>query len=214
MFTLFQTEMFPFIKSLSSAQSAFSTYMKDASFLIPTPKLLQKVVDLIGTKSFIKGASVETEIQKVLSEYIEKLLTIDALKSNEFINDDEIRDLKHQVFDYEQMVTDRLSNQDEFSELLKEVMNTSKKEIANKIFDNYIENGSYTHKQIEVSNKIKNVLFGKKYATLEASLSGVNENLLSDIHPLATVFERLSEEEQEMIFHLMGLLNCVNGYLK
>ena len=48
MFKIFQEEMFPFIKNLSPEQSAFSTYMKDASFLIPTPKLLQKVVDMVS----------------------------------------------------------------------------------------------------------------------------------------------------------------------
>ncbi|HHS92988.1 MAG TPA: SAM-dependent DNA methyltransferase, partial [Campylobacterales bacterium] len=36
MFELFSTQMFPFIKSLSSTQSSFAHYMKDASFLIPT----------------------------------------------------------------------------------------------------------------------------------------------------------------------------------
>jgi type I restriction enzyme M protein len=48
MFLTFQTQMFPFIKTLSDEQSAFSNYMKDASFLIPTPKLLQKVVDMVS----------------------------------------------------------------------------------------------------------------------------------------------------------------------
>ncbi len=162
------------------------------------------------SKSFIKKATVETEVQKVLSEYIEKLLSIEALRENEFIDDDDIRELKHQVFEYEKILEDRLSNQDEFSEMMKEVMNSSKKEIANKIFDNYIERGDYTQKQIEVSNKIKNLLFGKKYATLEESLQGVNENLLSDFHPLATVFERLSDNEQEMIYNLMGLLSRIS----
>mgnify|MGYP000719236938 CR=1 FL=1 len=44
MFTVFQNEMFPFIKNLSGEQSAFANYMKDASFLIPTAKLLQKLL--------------------------------------------------------------------------------------------------------------------------------------------------------------------------
>lgn len=47
MFDTFQTEMFKFIKELADEESAFSKYMKDATFLIPTPKLLQKVVDMI-----------------------------------------------------------------------------------------------------------------------------------------------------------------------
>ena len=47
MFDTFQTEMFKFIKELADEESAFSKYMKDATFLIPTAKLLQKVVDMI-----------------------------------------------------------------------------------------------------------------------------------------------------------------------
>jgi len=69
MFALFQTEMFPFIKSLSSEQSAFATYMKDASFLIPTPKLLQKVVDMVHKLNLedkdIKGDLYEYLLSKL-----------------------------------------------------------------------------------------------------------------------------------------------------
>ena len=69
MFELFQTEMFVFIKNLSSSQSAFATYMRDASFLIPTPKLLQKVVDLISTLNLedkdIKGDLYEYLLSKL-----------------------------------------------------------------------------------------------------------------------------------------------------
>lgn len=47
MFATFQTEMFKFIKEIAHEESTFSKYMKDASFLIPTAKLLQKVVDMV-----------------------------------------------------------------------------------------------------------------------------------------------------------------------
>jgi len=69
MFELFQTEMFPFIKTLSSEQSSFANYMKDASFLIPTPKLLQKVVDLVSQLNLedkdIKGDLYEYLLSKL-----------------------------------------------------------------------------------------------------------------------------------------------------
>jgi len=69
MFALFQSEMFPFIKSLSQEQSAFARYMKDASFLIPTAKLLQKVVDMIDTLNLedkdIKGDLYEYLLSKL-----------------------------------------------------------------------------------------------------------------------------------------------------
>jgi len=69
MFSTFQTQMFPFIKSLSDEQSAFSNYMKDASFLIPTAKLLQKVVDMIDKLNLedkdIKGDLYEYLLSKL-----------------------------------------------------------------------------------------------------------------------------------------------------
>jgi len=69
MFKIFQDEMFPFIKSLSHEQSAFSTYMKDASFLIPTAKLLQKVVDMVSKLNLedkdIKGDLYEYLLSKL-----------------------------------------------------------------------------------------------------------------------------------------------------
>ncbi|QOY55326.1 SAM-dependent DNA methyltransferase [Candidatus Sulfurimonas marisnigri] len=71
MFTLFQNEMFPFIKNLSGEQSSFASYMKDASFLIPTAKLLQKVVDMVSTLNLedkdIKGDLYEYLLSKLSS---------------------------------------------------------------------------------------------------------------------------------------------------
>lgn len=46
MFTVVQTEVFPFIKNLKNGEdSSFARHMKDATFLIPTPGLLSKVVE-------------------------------------------------------------------------------------------------------------------------------------------------------------------------
>lgn len=48
MFERVSQEVFPFIKGLhQSTDSAFSSFMKDAAFLIPKPSLLQRVVDMI-----------------------------------------------------------------------------------------------------------------------------------------------------------------------
>ena len=42
MYLVFRDEVFPFIKSLNSDdQSAYSQFMKDAVFIIPTPSLLE-----------------------------------------------------------------------------------------------------------------------------------------------------------------------------
>ena len=56
MFTVLSEHVFPFLRSLSSdgagspaTNTAFAHHMKDARFTIPTPALLQKVVDLLDT---------------------------------------------------------------------------------------------------------------------------------------------------------------------
>jgi len=47
-FEVFKDEVFPFIKSLNGrAGSAYTKFMKDAVFIIPTPSLLDKVVNMI-----------------------------------------------------------------------------------------------------------------------------------------------------------------------
>ena len=170
-------------------------------------------VRALDAETFVPSASDETEVQKVLSEYIKNLPIIEELKEKELISDAEIYELKHEVFDYEKILDDKLRNTDAFKELMQKILKSSKKEIANKIFDNFIEAGAYSQKQIEVSNKIKNILFGKKYLTLEASLKGLNEELTSDIHPLATVFENLKDEEQDRMIELISLLGMVDSSL-
>ncbi|MBT6564467.1 MAG: SAM-dependent DNA methyltransferase, partial [Candidatus Scalindua sp.] len=47
-FEVFKDEVFPFIKSLNGrAGSSYTKFMKDAVFIIPTPSLLDKVVNMI-----------------------------------------------------------------------------------------------------------------------------------------------------------------------
>ncbi len=138
---------------------------------------------------------------------------IEELKEKELISDAEIYELKHEVFDYEKILDDKLRNTDAFKELMQKILKSSKKEIANKIFDNFIEAGAYSQKQIEVSNKIKNILFGKKYLTLEASLKKVSEEIDSELHPLATIYDNLKDDEQERIIELISLLAMVDSRL-
>lgn len=48
MYELFRDEVFPFIKNLHEGrESAYSRFMKDAVFVIPTPNLLQRVVTML-----------------------------------------------------------------------------------------------------------------------------------------------------------------------
>ncbi len=71
MYRIFKDEVFEFIKNLSDNQSSFAHYMKDASFLIPSPKLLQKVVDMIHELNLddkdIKGDLYEYLLSKLAS---------------------------------------------------------------------------------------------------------------------------------------------------
>jgi len=50
MYRLFTKEngVFDFLKNMGSIDSAFSTYMKGATFMIPTPRLLAQVVDMLS----------------------------------------------------------------------------------------------------------------------------------------------------------------------
>ena len=47
MFSVVGDHVFPFLRNLGGAGSAYATHMKDARFTIPTPALLAKVVDLL-----------------------------------------------------------------------------------------------------------------------------------------------------------------------
>lgn len=71
MYNIFKDEVFEFIKNLSDNQSSFAHYMKDASFLIPSPKLLQRVVDMIHELNLddkdIKGDLYEYLLSKLAS---------------------------------------------------------------------------------------------------------------------------------------------------
>lgn len=49
MYRVVSTEVFPFIKNLhSDEESTYSRYMKDATFMIPTPNLLERVVSMLS----------------------------------------------------------------------------------------------------------------------------------------------------------------------
>lgn len=48
MYEIVNLKVFPFIKNLKVDESTYSNFMKDATFMIPTPNLLQKVVDMLS----------------------------------------------------------------------------------------------------------------------------------------------------------------------
>jgi len=50
MYKLFTKEngVFDFLKNMGTTDSVFSTYIKGATFMIPTPRLLAQVVDMLS----------------------------------------------------------------------------------------------------------------------------------------------------------------------
>ena len=167
-------------------------------------------VKILSSDDFIEKTIIQTEIQIILNEYIKELQSIKDLENSDLITDNDIDEIKYHVFDIDEIIENKINNNDEFETLIYGILQTSKKEVANKIFDNFISNGSYTQKQTEIINKIKNTLFGKKYSTIKESLQNVNDVLYSDIHPLANEFEHLNDNEQNGIFGVISLIDEID----
>jgi len=71
MYTVMQEWVFPFIKSLhSDANSAYSKYMDDAIFMLPTPLLLSKVVDALDEIYEIMNKAQSSDIRGDVYEYL------------------------------------------------------------------------------------------------------------------------------------------------
>ena len=77
MYELMQTEIFPFIKNLHGGkESAYSKYMSDAIFKIPTPQLLSKIVDALDTLYVDMAKSIESDTKgDVYESLLAKLST-------------------------------------------------------------------------------------------------------------------------------------------
>lgn len=68
MYEVVQVEVFPFIKNLhADKESAYSKYMKDASFKIETPLLLEKIVTMLDDDSLM---SQNKDIRGDVYEYL------------------------------------------------------------------------------------------------------------------------------------------------
>ena len=73
MFSIVQTEVFPFIKNFKNdEEGSYARYMKDATFLIPTPGLLSKVVGELDDIYKL----MDEEVQKDNSKNKEEALII------------------------------------------------------------------------------------------------------------------------------------------
>lgn len=71
MYSIVQEWVFPFIKNLhSDKNSAYSKYMDDAIFKLPTPLILSKVVDCLDEIYALMGKTNETDIRGDVYEYL------------------------------------------------------------------------------------------------------------------------------------------------
>ncbi len=70
MYETVSNEVFPFIKNMDSdAESAFSKYMSDAIFMIPTPQILEKIVSNINELPLKEGL-IKNDTKGDLYEYL------------------------------------------------------------------------------------------------------------------------------------------------
>lgn len=96
-FELIRDKVFPFIKSLNGdGESAFSRYMEDALFLLPTPQVLQKVIT--GLDELYEHDINDKDTLGDLYEYmLSKLNT--AGQNGQFRTPKHIRDMMVQLVD-------------------------------------------------------------------------------------------------------------------
>lgn len=97
MYDIVSNKVFPFIKSLNgNSESAFSRYMQDAMFLIPTPQLLQKIVT--GLDELYEQDIKDRDMQGDVYEYmLSKLST--AGQNGQFRTPKHIRDMMVRLID-------------------------------------------------------------------------------------------------------------------
>lgn len=86
-FTVFKDEVFPFIKSMNvKAGSSYTKFMKDAVFIMPSPSLLYRAVNMIDGISMddrdTKGDLYEYMLSKIASAgsgLVNRLINSDSL---------------------------------------------------------------------------------------------------------------------------------------
>ncbi|MBO5370313.1 MAG: SAM-dependent DNA methyltransferase, partial [Clostridia bacterium] len=79
MYTIMQEWVFPFIKNLhADKDSAYSKYMDDAIFKLPTPLLLDKVVTCLDDIYELMNATQSSDIRGDVYEYISSRLQVNG----------------------------------------------------------------------------------------------------------------------------------------
>ena len=155
---------------------------------------------------FVDKASIKTELQKRLNEYLDNLAILQKLEKNDLITNVDIEDIRRYVFDLERNAEDNLNSNDDFEVMVKNIINQSDKEIANKLLDNFLSKDKYTQKQIALMNRLKNIVFGKQYLDIQKAVVSIKDFLLNENHPLSDDFDNLSENEQDDILEVVRIL--------
>ncbi len=96
-FELISQKVFPFVKTLNDKETAFSRYMEDAMFLIPTPQLLQKIItglDDLYAQDEVQGKDIQGDLYEYM---LGKLET--AGKNGQFRTPKHIRDMMVELID-------------------------------------------------------------------------------------------------------------------
>lgn len=148
---------------------------------------------------FVSKASIKTELQKRIQEYLDNLTLVQQLENTNLITNKDIENIKYYIFDMEKNIDDKINDNNDFEILFKEIINSTDKEVANKILDNFISLGTYSQKQIELMNRIKNLTFDRQYVNLGNAIISIKDILSNDNHPLSNQFDSLSENEQNDI---------------
>lgn len=163
----------------------------------------------LNSRDYINKAEVKTEIQEVIEEFVNGLYLLKELHKSPLVTKTDIDNIKQLVFDLQKNIEDKINDEKSFDKLITEIINASSKELANKILDNFISLNNYSKKQIEVMNKIKNIVFEKQYINIKTSVENINELLFNGNHPLSGVFDSLSENEQDDVLNVINLIKNI-----
>lgn len=90
--------------------------------------------------------------------------------------------------------------------MVKNIINETDKEVANKILDNFLSKSKYTQKQIELMNRLKNIVFDKQYENIGKAVFRIKDLLKNDNHPLSGKYDNLSDNEQDGILEVVKIL--------
>ena len=160
----------------------------------------------INSDDYIDKASIKTEVQKRFKEYMDRLLIIQKLQHSELITSQDIEHIRQYIFKAEKNIEDQINDNNDFEIMIKNIINETDKEVANKLLDNFLSKEKYTQKQVELMNRLKNIVFDKQYVDIKKAVFSIKDFLINDNHPLSSQYDSLSENEQDEILEVIHIL--------